>query len=211
VEALEERLVQYKPAFLYTIPTFHNPSSVILSASRRAQITQLCQEHNLLIVADEVYHLLAYTTSPPPPLASYAQQSTILSLGSFSKILAPGLRLGWIQGRQALLDRFIRCGLLDSGGGTNPFASGLVRSAIEAGLQQDHLEHLKTVYLERMRALSDALRQYLPDTTSFMEPGGGFFIWLGLADGVDAEEVLNEARRQNVGFLPGTKFPAGRD
>jgi len=206
VEALEEKLVQYKPAFLYTIPTFHNPSSVILSASRRAQITHLCQKHNLLIVADEVYHLLAYTTSPPPPLASYAHASTILSLGSFSKIFAPGLRLGWIQGRQILLNRLVKCGLLDSGGGTNPFASGLVRSAIEAGLQQAHLEHLKTVYLKRMRALSDALRQYLPSTTSFMERGGGFFIWLGLPDGIDAGELLPEVRRQNAGFQPGIKF-----
>jgi DNA-binding transcriptional MocR family regulator len=206
VEALEEKLVQYKPAFLYTIPTFHNPSGVILSASRRAQITHLCHKHNFLVVADEVYHLLAYTTSPPPPLASYAHESTILSLGSFSKILAPGLRLGWIQGRQVLLNRFVKCGLLDSGSGLNPFASGLVRSAIETGLQHAHLEHLKTVYSKRMRALSDALRQHLPDTTSFTEPGGGFFIWLGLPDGVDAEEVLHEALRQNVGFQPGIKF-----
>ena len=105
-----------------------------------------------------------------------------------------------------MLNRFVKCSLLGSGGGLNPFASGLVRSAIETGLQQVHLEHLKTVYSKRMRALSYALRQHLPNTFSFTESGGGFFLWLGLPDGVDAEEVLHEARRQNVGFQPGGKF-----
>ncbi len=206
VEALEENLTQYNPAFLYTIPTFHNPSSITLSAARRERLVQLSQEHNLLIVADEVYHLLTYDTVPPQPLANYADTGTILSIGSFSKILAPGLRLGWVQANQALRHRLVRSGLLESGGGLNPFTSKLVQSALELGLQLDHLSNLKTVYGHRMVFLSAALRRHLGSFASFREPNGGFFIWLRLPEQIDAEALLSEARQHNVGFQPGIRF-----
>jgi len=206
VKALEENLIQHNPAFLYTIPTFHNPSSITLSAARRERLVQLSQEHNLLIVADEVYHLLAYDTVPPQPLANYADTGPILSMGSFSKILAPGLRLGWIQANQALRQRLVRSGLLESGGGLNPFTSKLVQSALELGLQLDHLVNLKTVYGQRMDFLSTALRRHLGSFVSFSEPRGGFFIWLRLPEQIDAEAFLSEARQHNVGFQPGIRF-----
>ncbi len=210
IEALEEKLSQHTPAFLYTVPTFHNPSSVTLSAVRREQLVQLSQKHSFLIIADEVYHLLAYTATPPPPLAGYIDTGLVLSLGSFSKIMAPGLRLGWIQAGRKLMNRFIGCGLLDSGGGLNPFTSAVVCSAIELGLQQTQLTTLITTYTERKVALSNALKEYLPDTVRFIEPGGGFFIWLVFPEGVDTEQMRFEARRKNVGYLPGVKFSSGR-
>lgn len=206
VEALEENLTQHHPAFLYTIPTFHNPSSITLSAARRERLVQLSQAHNLLIVADEVYHLLAYDTAPPQPLANYTDVGMIFSIGSFSKILAPGLRLGWIQANQALRHRLVKSGLLESGGGLNPFTSKLVQSALELGLQRDHLIHLKTVYGQRMVFLSAALRRHLGSSASFSEPSGGFFIWLRLPEQIDAELFLSEARQHNVGFQPGVRF-----
>ena len=122
IEALAEKLAEHRPAFLYTIPTFHNPSTATLSAARRKRLVELSQQHNFLIVADEVYHLLGYTaTSPPPPLGSHIEAGTVLSLGSFSKILAPGLRLGWIQTGPALIERLVKSGLLGRGGGLTPF------------------------------------------------------------------------------------------
>jgi len=206
VEALQEQLRRHRPAFLYTVPTFHNPSSVTLSVERREKLVQLSRQHNFLIVADEVYHLLAYSMTPPPPLASYADAGTVLSLGSFSKILAPGLRLGWVQTGQALMDRLVTCGLLDSGGGLNPFTSGLVRSAIEHGLQRNHLEHLKAVYAQRLKALAAALKRQLPEAVTVNEPGGGFFIWFKLPARIDTAELLPEARQHQVGYQPGIKF-----
>ncbi len=206
VEALEENLAQHHPAFLYTIPTFHNPSSITLSAARRERLVEISQAHNLLIVADEVYHLLAYGTAPPQPLANYTDVGMIFSIGSFSKILAPGLRLGWIQANQALRQRLVKSGLLESGGGLNPFTSKLVQSALELGLQLDHLNKLKTVYGQRMVFLSAALRRHLGSSASFSEPNGGFFIWLRLPEQTDAEAFLSEARQHNVGFQPGVKF-----
>ena len=206
VEALEEKLTRHRPAFLYTIPTFHNPSSVTLGTDQRKHLVELSRKYKFLIIADEVYHLLNYASEIPPPMASFIDSDTVLSLGSFSKILAPGLRLGWIQTGPQLLKHIVGCGLLDSGGGLNPFTSALVRSAIELGLQQTQLTTLKTTYTERKVALSNALKEYLPDTVRFIEPDGGFFIWLVFPEGVDTEQMRVEARRENVGYLPGMKF-----
>jgi DNA-binding transcriptional MocR family regulator len=207
VDALEEKLIRHRPVFVYTIPTFHNPSSVTLGADRRTQLVELSRQHNFLIVADEVYHLLNYTKKPPPPpMASFISSDTVLSLGSFSKILAPGLRLGWVQTGPKLLQHIIGCGLLDSGGGLNPFASALVRSAIEMGLQQSQLTTLISTYTDRKAALGDALRKYLPESVQFVEPDGGFFIWLVFPEDVDTKRMLKEARQRNVGYLPGVKF-----
>jgi DNA-binding transcriptional MocR family regulator len=206
IEALEEQLARNRPVFLYTVPTFHNPAGVTLSGARRRRLADLSRRHNFLIISDEVYHLLSYTGEPPPPLATFCESDGILSLGSFSKILAPGLRLGWIHGGSKLLKRFIGCGLLDSGGGLNPFTSGIVRSALEQGLQDEHLRFLKAAYSQRMGALSRALRQNLPTPIDFTEPKGGYFVWLRLPKGIDTQELLSDARKQNVSYQPGIKF-----
>jgi DNA-binding transcriptional MocR family regulator len=203
VEAVEQKLAQHAPAFLYTIPTFHNPSSATLAADRRSRLVQLSREHNFPIVADEVYHLLTYAEAPPAPLASYVDSGPVISLGSFSKIMAPGLRLGWIQAAADTVKRFADCGLVDSGGSLNHLTSGVMRSAIELGLLEKQLTKLKTVYRERKIALSNALRELLPDTVRFVEPDGGFFIWLEFDDRVDTVDIQAIAQRHNVDFLPG--------
>ncbi|MBI1881966.1 MAG: PLP-dependent aminotransferase family protein [Chloroflexi bacterium] len=205
MEALEEKLAHHRPVFLYTIPTFHNPSAATLSAARREWLVALSQRHNFLIVADEVYHMLDYTAAPPLPLAAHIHTGSVISLGSFSKITAPGLRLGWLQAAPARLDALIHAGLLESGGGLNPFTSGVMRSMIELGRQDECLAHLKTVYHQRSAALSAALRQHLP-AVSFAEPGGGFFIWLRLPEGLSAQEILAKAWQHDVSFQPGVKF-----
>jgi len=205
IEALEEKLAEQRPVFLYTIPAFQNPAGVTLSAVRREQLVKLSEQYDFLIVADEVYQLLAYTITPPPPMATYDSSDRVISLGSFSKILAPGLRLGWMQSTPALLEPFLVCGFLDSAGGLNPFVSSVVNSMIELGLQQEHLNYLRKVYRDRIVALSGALRQHIPSLT-FSEPDGGYFIWSHLPDGTDAEALLAKAEQHKVGFQPGIKF-----
>ncbi len=207
IEALEDMLAKHKPAFLYTIPVFQNPSGVTLSSERRKQLVNLSHKNNFFIVADEVYHLLSYTDVPPPcPMTSYDETGTVFSIGSFSKIMAPGLRLGWIHARPDMFTRFMKSGLLDSGGGLNPLISGLIRSAIELGLLDNHLNHLKNVYKQRMSVLSAALRQHMPDYISFTEPVGGFYIWLRLPEEYDAMSLLSKAKQYDVGFQPGIRF-----
>jgi DNA-binding transcriptional MocR family regulator len=139
-------------------------------------------------------------------LASFVDSGTVLSLGSFSKILAPGLRLGWVQGRADRLQTLAQCGLLDSGGGLNPFTAAVVRSALELGLQGQHLDHLRQVYTGRLAALDAALQRHLAGQLSYRRPDGGFFIWARLADGMDAELLLRAAQAHGVGFRPGIRF-----
>jgi DNA-binding transcriptional MocR family regulator len=209
IEALEEKLVKHKPVFVYTIPTFHNPAGVTLTADRREKLISLSEKYDFLIVADEVYQMLAYTSMPPPPMTYYDASARVLSLGSFSKILAPGLRLGWMQAKPSLLEPFIVCGYLDSGGGLNPFVSSIVNSMIELGLQKDYLNFLRKTYRDRMVALSKALRQHIPALT-YTDPDGGYFIWSYLPEGTDAETLLAEANKHQVGFQPGIKFSSAK-
>jgi DNA-binding transcriptional MocR family regulator len=206
IDALETELRRLHPAFLYTIPTYHNPTSTCLSADRRKRLAELSRRYDLTVVADEVYHPLAYAAAPPPPLASLCTSAKIISLGSFSKILAPGLRLGWLQSAPELIARIVRCGLLDSGGGVNPFTSGVVTSAMELGLLDENLTLLKDTYSRRMQAMCTALRRRLPESVQFADPAGGFFIWLALAEGMDAAGLLSKAIERNVEFMPGYKF-----
>jgi DNA-binding transcriptional MocR family regulator len=206
IEAVEEELKGSQPAFLYTIPTYHNPTSVCLSAPRREQLAELSRRCDLTVVADEVYHPLSYALAPPPPLARFCTSASVISLGSFSKILAPGLRLGWLQAGPAVIGRIVKCGLLDSGGGLNPFTSGVVRSAMELGLMEANLSLLRSTYSRRLQAMCAALRSQLPGSVQFNQPNGGFFIWLTLSEDTDTLALLSKARKRNVQFMPGPRF-----
>jgi 2-aminoadipate transaminase len=208
IEALEERLESLRPVFLYTVPTHQNPSGASLPADRRQRLVELSREKGFMIVADEVYHLLTYGGQAPPALASFLGEGTVLSLGSFSKILAPGLRLGWVQASPRLLRPLAECGMLDSGGGLNPFVSALVLSSIRSGMLDAHLERLRGEYGRRLQAMKAAIDGRLAGKVEFATPGGGFFFWLRLADGRDSATVLEAAKRNKTSFVPGSAFSA---
>lgn len=206
LEALEAKLKQARPAFLYTIPTFQNPTSVTLAQARREALVALSRQYNFWIVADEVYHMLHYTQPPPHSFGYYVEQGSVLSLGTFSKILAPGLRLGWMQATPAVVARFVDSGIVRSGGGLNPLVSGVVHSALELGIQARYLAWLRQLYQARVARLDEALRTYLPPWVEFTTPSGGYFFWLKLPSTRDAQTLLTKAEAHKVGFRPGNKF-----
>jgi DNA-binding transcriptional MocR family regulator len=206
VEALVDRLQDEQPALLYTVPAFQNPTGLTLSPARRKRLLELSRAYDFLVVADEVYQLLDYDNAPPLPMAHFVEGERVLSLGSFSKILAPGLRLGWVQAGPVLLQRLASSGLVDSGGGLNPFTSNVVRVVLEEGWQDAHLAHLKAVYRRRVAAMDHALRRHMDHLCSFRRPEGGFFYWLELDKGLDTAELLAAAQEANVGFQPGIRF-----
>lgn len=208
VDALQDALAHHRPAFLYTVPSFQNPTGTTMSAARRAQLMAVSRTHDLLVVADEVYHLLDFGTAPPQPLAASSLTARVLSLGSFSKICAPGLRLGWIQGAPTLLHTLTQSGLVQSGGGLNPFVSGAMRSMIDLGLADAGLDDLRREYAERSAVLCSALRAQLSSVT-FIEPKGGYFVWAELPPAWSALELLPIARAAGVSFHPGTRFSSG--
>ena len=216
IEALQDALVHHRPAFLYTVPSFQNPSGTTMSAARRGQLMAVSQAHDLLIIADEVYQLLDFGAAPPPPLAVHCHAARVLSLGSFSKICAPGLRLGWIQGAPDMLHTITQSGVVQSGGGLGSFVSGVMRSCIDLGLADAVLDGLRPVYAERSAVLCRALRERLPAVT-FVEPAGGYFVWAqlpagpvgGHSAGRSASEFLPVARAGGVSFHPGARFSSG--
>ena len=209
-EAVEAAVRQHRPAFLYTIPSFQNPTAVTLPAERRAQLVALAEQYGFLIVADEVYQLLGYTAAPPPPLASHSASGHVLGIGSFSKILAPGLRLGWVQAAPQHLQRLVGSGLVDSGGGVNPLVSAVVRGVLTSGAQQAYVAQLRAEYGRRIRVLDEALQTHLPQA-QYAVPQGGFFFWLSLPEGVDTAAQLPRARALGVGYQPGRNFSSRGD
>jgi DNA-binding transcriptional MocR family regulator len=205
VEQLEEKVNRTKPKLIYTIPTFHNPASVTLAQERRERLVYLTQQYNFLIIADEVYQFLAYDTTPPKPLAAFTNQvEQVISINSFSKILAPGLRLGWIHAHPKVIKRLAECGLLDSGGGLNPFASGIVYYLIQAGDLAENIAKLKGVYQKRLAAMNKALDQYLPEA-GYLIPHGGYYFWVRLP-GLDTSQLRVSAQKYGIDFRPGTMF-----
>lgn len=207
-DALEKRLRAgraKKPAFLYVIPAFQNPTGHTLPAERRARLAELSEQYGLLVVADEVYQLLSYDASPPPPMPVWDRSGLIVSLGSFSKILAPGLRLGWIQAQGQVFARLVQSGLVKSGGGLNPFASAIVRGLLESGAQAAHIAWLRDEYRTRLAVMCASLEQHVGKLGRFSAPAGGYFVWLHLP-GKDSEELLQQARQAGVSFHPGPLF-----
>jgi DNA-binding transcriptional MocR family regulator len=214
VEALAQRLQALKaegarPRLLYTIPTFQNPSGVTLNAARRPALLELARRHQLLIVEDDVYRDLAFEANIPPTL--YALDAadkghTVIRLGSFSKILAPGLRLGWAQAAPQHIARLTGSGLSASGGGVNPFAAFVTAVFCQKGWLEPHIARLVRAYHQRRDVLLAALEDAMPDGVRWTRPSGGFFVWLTLPEALQAQAVLEQAHRRDITFLTGEPF-----
>jgi len=205
IEALQKKLSVYKPKLLYTIPTHQNPSGRTLSQERRMRLVELSQQFDFLILADEVYQLLSYSGKPPTSFGAYTEIENVISLGSFSKILAPGLRLGWLQAHPKKINRLVTCGLLDSGGGLNPFTSAIVQNLVESGNLEKHINRLIEVYRLRLSFMDSSLRKHLPEIT-YSVPQGGYFFWVKLPEDMDASELRRKAKDFKVDIRQGALF-----
>jgi DNA-binding transcriptional MocR family regulator len=204
IDDLVHALSGSKPKFVYIVPTFQNPSGHTFPQERREQLVDLAKQHDFLILADEVYQFLSYTQTPPKSFGAYIDSEKVISLGSFSKILAPGLRLGWLQTHASIMQRIITCGMLDSGGGMNPFTSAIVRSLIESGGLEQNISDLINIFGHRVRAMDGLLRKHIPQA-QFSTPHGGYFFWLHLP-GVDTSELRQQAKANKVDLRPGILF-----
>jgi 2-aminoadipate transaminase len=192
-------------ALLYTIPTFQNPSGATLAMGRRLALIELCRRYELPLVEDDPYSELYYGASPTPPLRSLPGGEETLYLGTFSKILAPGLRLGWVVAPTPVVRQ-----LVIAKQGTDLHTDSLSQRAVVRLTRHfdldAHIVRLRAVYRERRDAMLDALRREMPPGVDWTEPQGGMFIWLTLPDGVDARTLLAEAARHRVVYVPGAAF-----
>ncbi len=203
VDALERLLARHRPALVYTIPAFHNPTGRVLERARRERLAALSREHGFTILADEVYQLLYHGAPPPPSFGTLVTAGNVVALGTFSKILAPALRLGWLQATPSLLQRLLASGALVSGGNFNHFTSHVVRKILEAGELAPFVATLRARYAERAQAMDAALRKHLSGVARWEKPGGGYFFWLELPEGADAAALTAAASAAGTGFLPG--------
>jgi DNA-binding transcriptional MocR family regulator len=201
--AFERALAARRPKLVYTIPAFHNPTGQVLERARRDRLLALSREHGFIILADEVYQLLHHGTPPPASFGTRCAEGRVVSLGSFSKILAPGLRLGWIQAAPAELEHVLASGALVSGGNFNHFTSHVVRKILEAGELAPFVASLRACYSGRAQAMDAALRKHLSGIVRWEKPGGGYFFWLELPEGADAAAHTAAASAAGTGFLPG--------
>ena len=216
VEALIDEIAAIRAAgkrvaFVYTIPAFQNPTGITMSSQRRRDLVAAASANEVVIVADEVYHLLRYASGPMPlPMSAYVDEAPILSIGTFSKILAPGMRLGWIHGSVERLAALADSGLILSGGGLNPVTSTLATAMIRMGWQQEYLEWLRVTFARRAATMVAALVEHMPSWVEYDIPTGGYFVWLRLPPGTDGKALRAHANAHGVDVRHGAQFsPTG--
>ncbi len=216
VEALIEEVAAVRAegkrvAFVYTIPAFQNPTGVTMSTERRRELVDAAATNDILIVADEVYHLLRFAPGVmPPAMSAFVDDGPIISLGTFSKIFAPGMRLGWIHGSVERLAALADSGLILSGGGLNPVTSTLATAMMRMGWQAEYVEWLKATFARRSATMVSALRQHMPEWVEFDVPAGGYFVWLRLPQNVDGAALRAVAKKHGVDLRHGSLFsPTG--
>jgi 2-aminoadipate transaminase len=203
VDALEQLLARHRPKLVYTIPSFHNPTGRSLDAARRARLVELSRRHGFIIAADEVYQLLHHDMPPPASFGTMISEGNVVALGTFSKILAPGVRLGWIQASPEPLQRLLAGGAMVSGGNFNHFGSHVVRQLMENGKLAAFVAELRERYAERAAAMDAALKKHLAGRLVWRKPAGGYFFWVELPADEDAASFSAAARAAGTGFLPG--------
>ena len=200
------------PALIYTIPNFQNPSGTTLSHERRVQLIALAQRWNAVVLEDDPYGLIRFAGEPLPSLAELADRpDRVVRVETFSKILAPGLRVGWIEADPAVVRLMVSAKqAMDTC--TNLPAQRLVAAFVRAGHMDAHLARLKRSYRERRDVMDEALATAFPAASfRWTFPAGGMFLWLTLPEEVDAERLFPEALADGVAFIPGAAFSvAGR-
>lgn len=214
VDKLEELVVRHKPKFVYLVPTFGNPSGALLSLERRRKILELAVKHQVLVVEDDPYGDLYFGEAPPPSLLALSKEvpgsrEWIAHCGSMSKVLSPGLRVGWLVAQPELLAKATMCKQF-SDAHTSTFAQATAAQYLKSGRMPDTLRNVRQKYAERAHAMAEALRRELGDAIEFTEPRGGLFFWAKLTGAggklADAGEFAKRAIDQGVAFVPGAPF-----
>ena len=207
-EKLREAIAEVKVSgrtikFLYTIPNFHNPAGVTLSAERRPEILEICQSNGILILEDNPYGLLSFEEDVPPAIRSLNDDGVIY-LGSFSKTLAPGFRVGWALAPHAIREKLVlaaEAAILCP----SSFSQMVISEYLSQADWKGQIETFRGVYKERRDAMLEALEEHLPDL-SWNVPNGGFYIWCSLPENLDSKAMLPRAVTELVAYTPGTAF-----
>jgi 2-aminoadipate transaminase len=205
VELLAERLAAgLRPKLVYVVPNFHNPSGATMSLERRQLLARLADEHDLLIVEDDPYGAIRFAGTPLPPVASFT--SRVVYLSTFSKIVAPGFRVGWMIGPAEVMSWVARAKQA-ADLHTSTFAQMLLANVVsQPGWLDEQKARIVPMYRDRCTALADALEASLGDRIRFHRPDGGMFLWTDFDRVPDTKVLLQHAIAQGVAFVPGNAF-----
>ncbi len=191
-----------RPKFVYTVPTFQNPAGVTMSLDRRRRLVELARAHELLLVEDSPYGLLRFGGEPLPPLYQLDGGDFVIYIGTFSKILSPGIRLGWAVAPPPVMEKIV-LGKQAADLCTSTLTQYFVREYFAEGKWQSYIEDLVAVYRARRDAMLAALHAHFPAEATWTEPEGGLFIWATLPSYIDTGDLLAKALRADVAFVPG--------
>jgi len=208
VEALELWLSgSPRPALIYTVPTFQNPSGVTLSPARRARLLEVSSRFGVPVVEDDPYSELVYDSSPPVALRAMSGGEGVIHIGTFSKVLSPGIRVGYVVAPAPVLDRLV---LLKQGRDlhTDAMAQSMVAEYCRGFGLDRHIDRLRPAYRARRDAMLQALRLQMPVGVRWTQPAGGMFLWVTLPERISVQELLPAAVDAGVSFVPGTAFHA---
>ncbi len=208
VDALEKKLENgMDPKFVYVIPTFQNPTGVTMNEERREKLVNLAEEHDFLIMEDGPYNELRYEGDDVDPIISYDNSGRTIFLGTFSKIFAPGFRLGWVAGDEGFIRKMeIIKQSLDLC--TNVVSQYIAYEYMKTGKIDEQIEKIKDLYKPKQKVLIDSLEEYMPSGIEWTVPKGGMFSWVTLPEEFDTEEMFDEAVDNNVAYVPGHAFYA---
>jgi 2-aminoadipate transaminase len=207
VDELEETLERLeregrRPKFIYTIPTFQNPGGVTMSLPRRKRLVEVARSRELLVLEDNPYGMLRYEGDPLPTLRSLDGGDFVIYLGTFSKILSPGIRLGWAVAPGPVLEK-MNLGKQASDLCSSSLSQLFVAAYFAEGRWEGYIESLRDLYRRRRDTMLDALAEHLPREASWTRPAGGLFIWATLPDYIDTTDLLALGLSRNVAFVPG--------
>ncbi|WP_328793771.1 MocR-like pyridoxine biosynthesis transcription factor PdxR [Heliomicrobium undosum] len=202
---LEDYLIRYRPKFFYINPTFHNPTGRVLSERERHDLIELAARYRLVIVEDDAYGELFYHHPPPLPLKALDSYGGVVYLNTFSKLLFPGLRIGYLAASPTLINRLaMEKQYIDLH--TSNISQWLLHVYLESGQLPLHASRVRSIYKKRRDALAQALRHYCGADLSFSIPDGGFYLWCRIERPVTARDLLHEAIKGGVSFVPGDAF-----
>ncbi|KAK9670959.1 Valine--pyruvate aminotransferase [Basidiobolus ranarum] len=200
---------------LYLVPTHNNPTGRSLSHERRIELVKLAAKYDMLVVCDDVYDILRYEdhANTPKRLVAYDYEFNkeasgfVISNGTFSKLFGPGIRLGWVEAKESLINTLSQSGLNNSGGSPNQLASGIMTDLLVSGKLSKFVDDLRTTYANRMHALMKVLKSQLPPTCEVLHPKGGYFVWIILPEHINTRDLLERCRKEtHVNFSPGDRF-----
>lgn len=190
------------PTLCYMIPTFQNPTGTTLSLERRRKLLELAAEYDFVILEDDAYGELRYDGENVAPLAALDESGRVVYVGTFSKTIAPGVRVGWAVADEAIATRLDRLNV----GAPNTFSQSVVSRYCADGTLEETVPELRRAYEQRLDRMLAQLSEHMPSAVRWTEPDGGFFVWLELPEGIDAEAMLPDAAEAGVVYMPGSTF-----